>query len=217
MPGQVNIEGLDLWTDDRKRSKKKGDPAMWDGHKLDSDEEYLFLCWCREAAESGWLQLKMWQPQYDLSGVASYKSYFLKKKELASKDSFLLAKHVYTADAIIELTNNPDSPWQAPMINKLIGSDLKTKGALINNHSDFVIDVKGGYGARGSDAKFSVNQKWVYAKHGVYVNKVKIMKDQGFFSKYWAPEEALFTSKGNKSKVYKACRTLAEAKLIIKN
>jgi len=207
---------LNLFTDNRFRSNhKKMGKNMWDGLILDSEEEYLFLCWCKEATELGYLQLISWQPQYCLSEKRT-RGVLGKKGRV--KNMHLMAKHNYTGDVILKLLKDPEDANGFSMLNRLIGSHSATKGALITSPSDCVavIDVKGGFGAQGSDAKFSVNQKWVYSKYGVYVNKVKIMTD-GFFTKYWRPDEAKYTAKGNLWAKYKGCRDKHAAKKIIES
>jgi hypothetical protein len=70
------------------------------------------------------------------------------------------------------------------------------------------VDVKGGFSLYNNHREFSINQKWIYQKHGTYINKVVPEK---FFKKMWVPEKARLTEKTQKvRKKYEECRTVEE-------
>lgn len=70
------------------------------------------------------------------------------------------------------------------------------------------VDVKGGFSLYNNHREFSVNQKWIYQKHGVYVNKVV---PETFFKQMWVPEKARLTPKtGQIRKKYAECRTVGD-------
>jgi hypothetical protein len=60
------------------------------------------------------------------------------------------------------------------------------------------VDVKGGFSIYHDDKSFSINVKWVWSLHRVFINKVVPKK---FFAQFWLPEKARWTKKTNKQKL----------------
>jgi len=168
---------------------------IFDDIEFDSNEEIEFYQWILEAVEAGFISDFTYQPSsYHLSSRKSMEIIKQLKTKIKSVDKFLLHPHEYTADFIF-------SPTDTFPTN--LGGLIRT-----TKHTKFVIDVKGTFQANGGDRSFSINQKWVYDKHGVYVNKVIPEK---LFKSTWVPELARFTPKTKKLKAkYSKFKTIKQ-------
>ena len=63
--------------------------------------------------------------------------------------------------------------------------------------------------------EFSINQKWMLSKFGIYVYKIEIPK---FFNLAWLPESLILTRKTKKiSKRYSGIKTFKSLKASIKH
>jgi len=201
----------------RDRANKK-----WDDFTLDSDEEYLFLSWYEEAESIGLIGNLVRQPEFPLSPRQAIQLKAPTKNNPDKvKERFLLHPHSYKADFSFETVMDIDSLGNyVPAINRLASSP---KGHLMHTvyAERFIclVDVKGGFSngrsANSSDITFPINQKWVYDKYGIFVNKAVINSKKGLFKEFWAPEEAFATIKGNPSKVYRTCARFADVKNLI--
>lgn len=215
---------MEAETTDKLRDRKN---RMFDGMPLDSDEEYLFLCWCTEAEELGLIGKPFRSPSFPLSDRASYK---LKaptaRNPDRTSDVFLMHPHSYQADFVFTVSSVTDRHGnEIPELDLLCSKNTgKLHAVRYDGLSDDCLlcftDVKGGFAGNRSrntsDITFPVNQKWVYSRYGVFVNKVVIAPKKGLFSMYWAPEEAFRTVKGNPSKVYRACARFSDAEKLLK-
>ena len=103
-------------------------------------------------------------------------------------DKFLLHPHKYTPDFVFYTTN---------LIERFDHGLVPCNGNIV------FVDVKGVYaGGRhnNSSITFPISQKWVYAKFGIYINKVVPEK---FFRKTFVPQELTI---GKSGKVLKKWR-----------
>ena len=191
----------------------------WNNIQLDSDEEYLFLCWYEEAEELGLVSNLIRQPEYELSGrVSETRRFPSKKNPDRTVDRFLLHPHSYKADFLFDVKVEDDGRGNMiPSVSRVC--DVRYQDGLIpykgaDDTYACVVDIKGGFAnhrsRNSSDVTFPVNQKWVYDKYGILVNKVVISPRNGFFSRYWAPECAFTTAKGRPSIVYRSCRKVGD-------
>jgi len=191
----------------------------WNGVPLDSDEEYLFLSWYEEAERLGLVSDITRQPEFKLSDKAVTIEHKVNSRGIKAVEKFLLHPHTYRADFSFTVAVEKNEAGDMVMLldkfitrraARLIYSVFKNKPVCF-------VDVKGGWSnhrsRNSSDVTFPVNQKWVYAKYGIFVNKVVISPGKGsFFKNYWAPDEAFRTVKGNPSKVYRACARFDDVK-----
>jgi len=173
---------------------KKQKP-VYKGVEFDSREEIEFYMWLDEAANHGLIfDGFTYQPMpYELSSKRTR----LEVKQLKTKtkkvEKHLLHPHKYTADFQFRLT------MKGERLNIFIAD--RSTGLV-------VVDVKGGFNQHGGDREFSINQKWVFDKYGVYVNKVVPEK---LFEASWCPVEARLTEKTRQvKKKYENCRTIEE-------
>lgn len=107
--------------------------------------------------------------------------------------------HVYTADFKILI---PVEHKELCQYFKVPDFRCKEPGCAC-----FWVDVKGEFARNDGQRSFTLNQKWVYDKFGVYVHKVVPVK---FFDKFGVPAEARFTPKTNKPRrIYYGKRLLS--------
>ena len=115
----------------------------------------------------------------------------------------LKPKH-YTADWLIEWHQDADKKLIWTLLDELNAKPTVNKKDHPENYIPFyhndlitVVDVKGGAGSmfgrsNTSAVTFSTNQKWVYDKHGIYVQKVVITLDaKGLFARTFTPRQVI--------------------------
>lgn len=157
---------------------------------FDSIEELEFFHWLNEAVDSGLIETYSYHVRsWTLSEKQTYTDVVKLKTKIKEVEKHLLHPHVYTPDFEIYGAKN-------------IG--------LIDVQQDgwHVVDVKGTFNKYGGDREFSINQKWLYDKHGVYVQKIVPEK---LFKKTWCPDLVRYTPKtGKLRKKYLKCKTIKE-------
>lgn len=144
-----------------------------DSKEMDSDEERDFYSWLLEAESVGLVaNIEYHNRPLELSPRATTQETIQLKTKTKIVERFLLHPHQYTPDFIFS--------WAGG-------------GCPFAKTSRFIwVDVKGS-GSRFHDGKqFSINQKWVYDKYGIYINKVVPRK---LFLKTWVPEACRYTPK----------------------
>ena len=148
--------------------------------EVDSLEEVEVFEWLLKAKELGIIVDFEYQPSsYVLFDGAKY-------KDSKGKDRCLFRDHIYSPDFAITFGISNDrllQEFKCPVINEK------------NNTAKIVVDVKGVFMSNGSGRSFSLNQKWVFQKYGIYVYKL-VPKD--FFKKFGITESLLYTKKTKK-------------------
>ena len=169
--------------------KKSNQQNKWTLLGYDSNEELLFASWCIEAG----ISYKYKPTTFVLSDPVKLRQ----QKQRSICDVSLLNNAEYTLDFV--LTSYP------PIIATISTAvDIYTdpiqqglKSALFKScGNDIWIDVKGvdfRSMGRTSDAQFPIKSKWLYQKHGVYVNSV-VPSD--LFAKTFYPEIWFWTELG---------------------
>jgi hypothetical protein len=151
---------------------------------FDSEEEREFHAWCVEAVEVGMVKEFIYHPEtYKLADRATFIERSTKKGKEVYAEKFLMHPHEYTPDFRVVFTSRG-------------GLDIAMKEVipvgLFAEKNEIIVDVKGTFD-RFHDAKqFAINQKWVFAKYGVYIHKIIPEK---WFRKLWVPQEAMITPK----------------------
>ena len=165
---------------------------------VDSNEEWYTYAWVVELQQMGLIKDFEYQPEcFALSPKFVYTPYTAPGSK-PMKERFLFHPHVYTAD--FKLTTFLDSEKAVNYFSQVFKIDKGTvrkdpdTGRLV---ADIWLDVKGGW-MRQNEA-FSINQKLVFEKHGVYINKF-IPKQA--FQKLGCPKLATQTPTGRASKVF---------------
>ena len=134
-----------------------------------SDEEWHVSHWLMEAQGHGLLGEIVYQPDpFVLSERASVTVEKQLKTKTKTADKFLFHPHKYTPDFSFYLKDG--------FLNRHFNNPI---------HNWIVIDVKGGFNPYGDPKQFSINQKWMYQKYEIYVEKIVPEK---LFKKTWVPE-----------------------------
>lgn len=154
---------------------------MKNKQNLKSDEEKDFAEWLEEAEYNGLVTDLEYEPH---SFLLSPKQSIFVEKQLKTKikqvEKFLLHQHSYTPD------------FRFIIKDKLLYAFFKKISGLYT-----YVDTKGTWSNRGSAQEFSINQKWVYEKYGVFINKIIPSK---LFKKTWVPELCRLTPKKRQPK-----------------
>ena len=158
--------------------------------EFDSEEEGEFYSWCVEARKHGYLEEFEYHPRtYELTPRAS----MMVEKKLKTKvkvvEKFLFHPHSYTPDFDLKPTEK---------LEKLSHGLLKT-GDI------YIIDVKGSFSPYHDDKSFSINQKMMFQKYNLIVNKLVPKK---FFKNTWVPVGCRLTKTGKIRKAYVDCMTV---------
>ena len=104
---------------------------------------------------------------------------------------FLLQSHKYTPD-----------------FKSTLKTPLKPFQQYFKYREKTIIDVKGAFSRFHDQKSFNINQKWVYSRYGMYVQKVVPEK---LFKKTFVPELCRYTPiKGKLIKKYKECRLIGD-------
>lgn len=160
----------------------------------DSIEECDFMEWCCEAARLGIIKDFTYQPEpIKLFDATSYIDVQKKKKSL-------LRDHVYSPDFCIIFD---------PRVSQTLCIQFKVPydKSLLESSSVY-LDVKGTFQRNGGDRSFSLNQKWVFQKVGIYVSKVIPEK---FFKECGCPQACFYSKKLKKPRVkFKGFKTIAQ-------
>lgn len=172
---------------------------VFDGKTFDSQEELEFYWWCQEAEEDGLLRSFEYHSEtFELAPKASIIVERRLKTKTKSVEKHLLREHVYTPDFRLMFSHGLFvrglvRALKAGCLQDVLVGDLLKDGRTY----EVWVDVKGGFSIYHDDKSFSINVKWVWHQHKVFINKVVPAK---FFSTFWVPERARYTSKTKKLK-----------------
>jgi hypothetical protein len=177
-----------------KNSKSK---IEYDGINFDSNEELEFYHWCIEAKRYKIISdFKYNCETYQLSPkqtTVEIKQLKTKSKEVTKH---LFHEHVYSPDFHLFKGER----WGVLDKNTLL--------SLHGYNNEFVIDIKGSFQLHDGSRSFSINQKWMFDKYRIYINKVIPEK---FFKLTWLPEKCKFSPKKKQiRKKYEGIPTIAE-------
>ena len=164
----------------------------------DSQEELYFSWYLDELKEVGYIENYEAQPEsYVLSEPAFYeydKRLKTKTKTVVKK---LIREHIYTADFRIAWAEKA----RGLFFNKLIDRvDLSKIPFVSNYYFTSTIEIKPTFDQNNMTRLFTINQKWMYQKQGVYVQKIVPVK---LFSETFTPKRYLLTNKSLKPRKLK--------------
>lgn len=156
---------------------------------LDSKEELEFYEWCIEGYNNGLLNY-IYHPQtFILSEEFRYDKIVKLKNKEKIVNKKLLGEHVYTPDFLIELNDKFCELFADSKMFMTIEKD-------INKFKEFplkcYIDIKGSFQRFDGARSFSINQKWMWSKYSIYINKIVPEK---LFKETWVPYNATLTPK----------------------
>ena len=168
-------------------NKNKASTYTHDQYKFDSLEEREFYLFLRDALRLGLIESFTYQPESFLlipKAVEYINVPYKRKAGYKTVEKVLYQPHSYTADFVFKVKDKFFEYF--PMLKNLLN--------FSKNNSVFV-DIKGAYNRFGGDRQFAVNQKLVYHKYGVHINKVIPEK---FFQKLGAAPDDIRWMKGRK-------------------
>lgn len=192
----------------------KGKPKpIYKGIELDSTEEVEFYMWLEEAHEAKIIDAFGYKPDRFL--LIEGANHFV-EKQLKTKTNIverqLLKPHTYQPDFVF-------CPYE------IFWTKFNTSLIKFEDKPDIYCDIKGTFnrGQFDSDFTFRINQKLMYAKFKIYVNKVvlKPMKvgktiREGFFKQTWVPTGCAWMKnriEPTRRKSYEDCKLLSEITL----
>jgi ribosomal protein S8 len=170
-----------------KKEKKEKPSYEYNGTKLDSKEEVDFCKWAQEALEHGFLESwAIHKEPYILSEKKTRTVEVQLKTKVKTKELVLLNKHVYTPDFTIKTTKKFE--------------DMFPNHGLVESTGEpnvYIIDTKGSFAKNDGGRSFSINQKWLYETHSIYVNKVIASGNnkKNWFIRTWVPYDTRWTAK----------------------
>lgn len=167
--------------------------------EVDSAEECDFIEWCCEAAQLKVIKDFEYQPKpISLSEPINF-------IDAKGKRRSLLRDHVYTPDFRIQID---------PRASQKLCIQFKVPYEAMNLESfDVYLDVKGTFQRNDGGRAFSINQKWVYQKTGIYINKIVPVK---FFAECGCPKACFLSKKTKKPrKMYLGFQTISQIFSII--
>lgn len=163
-----------------------------------SNEELYFSWWLDELKEAGYINYWEYEPEsFTLIDSVRYSWWKQLKTKEKHMESTLLNDLCYTPDFFIS--------WRgSALVTGLIWDDdeSKKKGAyeFATTGLDSWVDVKGSFDRNKSNSTFSIIQKVMYDKTGIYVEKVVPEK---LFAATFTPKRYLLTDKSGKSRKIK--------------
>ncbi len=110
----------------------------------------------------------------------------------------ILHGHSYTPEFIIEW----DKKAMGKIFDLMISSGRYTC-PILGTHAEFIgfhsfIEIKPMFDQNNMERLFKVNQKWMWQKHGIFVN---LIKPQELFQRTFTPKEYLVTPTGKPRKL----------------
>lgn len=158
----------------------------------DSKEELYFSWYLDELKEAKYIQNYEPQPE---SYVLSPPVFYEYTKQLKTKPKLIVKKlareHIYSPDFKIWWSQRAHSIF---FHNIECNANLKAISFIANGQKS-IIEIKPVFDQNNMTRLFTINQKWMYQKHGIYVQKIIPVK---LFEQTFTPEKYLLTDKTNK-------------------
>jgi hypothetical protein len=165
-------------------------------YEFDSDEERYFSWYLNELKEHGVIQGWSYHPKpFTLSDrIVHVFEKKLKTKSIVA-DSVILNDHKYQADFLVYWS----TVWHCKVYMSLVDKYYHKAAAFVANSDKHfsVIDVKGTFAGRHNNSAitFPLDQKWVYQKYGIYVQKIVPIH---LFKQTFTPKRYLVTDQSGK-------------------
>jgi hypothetical protein len=177
-----------------KRESKKATKGVLNGIDYDSLEEMYVLQWLFELKNAGYIISIQRSESFLLcdSVVNNYAEQL--KTSSRPKTQTLLHGHSYTPEFIVEWNFNKSKD----KFTHLFSSGKKVENVFIAGHHNSLnpvtyIEVKPMFDQNNMERLFKLNQKWMWDKHGIFVNLVKVNE---LFPKTFTPRAYLTTPSG---------------------
>ena len=177
----------------------------------DSPEELYVSWYLDELEEAGYVERYLHQPKsLELSDKKTFPWEKVLKTKRKQMSSTLLQGHIYTPDFSVTWEESAEELF----FKSIFFARNNVKGIMFANWPNDAfnfysyIEVKPIFDRNNMTRLFTINQKWVYDKYGIYVQKIIPQK---LFKDTFTPQRYLSTDSGKqKRKLNFAPRTLAE-------
>lgn len=187
----------------------------FNGIQFDSEEERLFYLYLHELKENNWIKdFRYHVDSFLLSDVVKYEWKKYLKTKAVKKESTLLQPHYYTPD--FQITWNPIA-YRVFYLDINDGYKKLDTVPFINNIDKCGLDVgsyieiKPSFDFKNMSRLAIINQKWMYAEHNIYVQKIiPISKTKCLFRDTFVPQKAMYTKTGKIKKYHFPTKTLNE-------
>lgn len=176
-----------------------------------SDEEKYFSWYLSELQDAGYIRSYISQPE---SYVLSAPFFYEYDKHLKTKTNIIVQKfvheHIYTPDFRI----NWNSKARGLFFNTFDDRINVKKIPFVAMECIFpysIIEVKADFSKHNMTRVANLNQQWVMAKYGQYVQRAIVSNKTGIFKTTFTPIKYLFTDKSKKlRKIHFETRILKE-------
>ena len=183
----------------------------------DSKEEVYFTWYLEELKAHGFIKKYQYQPKpFDITEPVHAIQIIRRVKKTRTKTVMLLRQHSYQADFLVIWEPKAKNIFFHTIDEITSGSYMRYDDlpfiANINKEEAFsVIDVKGNFSQNDAYRRFSTDQKLVFMKAKIYVQKIipypsidkhgKIKTPSAIFLKTFVPTRYLLTDKTRKKRV----------------
>lgn len=181
---------------------KQQDKPTYNGLTFDSVGEMHLYWWCEELLNENILLKVETQPMsFVLSeGVTKLYSKQMKKVEDKVLSHTILNSHSYTADFKLDWNENNLSAqiFQTELVSGKVYDDKSKFNKLFSEKIPglcSLIEVKPSFDQNNMTRLAILNQKWVFAKFGAFIN---IVVPEKLFDKTFTPKRFLTCDKSNK-------------------
>jgi hypothetical protein len=183
-----------------KQICKKGREGSYKGIEWESFEELSFLYWAFELKNHGYIKSIRRSPSFLLSDSMVHDYVVNLKTKSKPASELVMHGHSYTPEFVIE--------WDKKAFAGII--DLTYQYGKYENRVLLAqtfpsqegvwsyVEIKPMFDQNSMERLFKVNQKWMWQKHGIYVNLIKVGE---LFPKTFTPEEYLRTPTGKPRKL----------------
>lgn len=168
----------------------------------DSKEELYFSWYLDELVEAGYVARYEPQPESFLLAdtvIYEYEKHLKTKTKTLFKT--LLREHIYSPDFRVVWHKKVKGVFYDSIYGQV--NLLSVPFFTVNSNISY-IEIKPAFSLHNSQREFSINQKWMFQKHGFYVQKIIIAnKGNNLFAKTFTPAKYLYTEKTKKLKKLK--------------
>jgi hypothetical protein len=206
--------------------KEKKEQQYYHGLPVDSDEEILTIMWLEELMQAGYVAKVQRADPFVITEpyVNTYNAQVeLKTKtKTVEKSQVILKGHVYTPEFKVTLTRAGIEllSWRNHTTPQSSYSEVNSKfdKLFIARYEDpesvVYIEVKPGFDQNNMTRLFTINQKLVWDKYGIFVN---LIQPEELCKKTFTPNDWLITKTGKKRIIHWDIRSLDDYLLILKD
>lgn len=157
----------------------------------------FFLWYCLELKDAGFIDAINLAPHSLVLSDPVYLQYLNKGvRKSVEKQKTLLQGHSYTPDFEIV--------WDQKCPQFIAGTPevfAKNAATFYQNNNYSCVEVKPVFDHQAMQRQFSINQKWVYSKHGIFVQKIipQVLFEKTFTPKKVINDPDMIYKKGDKA------------------